>query len=93
MNALAAVDDVAKGVWQMNKGNYAHEWVQTGRLGTDQEGMLDRIGAPGAHCEEWVKALFRADTFAPISSYLTARDKMDALDCPTNPAPKAATGD
>lgn len=91
-NAMGSVDDVAKGVWQMNKGNYAHEWVQTGRFGTDQERMLDDINDPGVRCGDWVKGQFRADTLAPIGTYLTARDKMDELNCPTNPPPGAANG-
>jgi hypothetical protein len=91
-NGLSAVEDVAKGVWQMNQGDYGQDWVDIGRFGVEQEGMLDRIHDPGALCEDWVKGQFPADTFAPISSYLSARDQMDELNCPTKPPATPPTG-
>ena len=76
----------------MNQGDYGQEWVDIGRFGVEQEGMLDRIHDPGALCEDWVKAQLPADTFAPISSYLAARDQMDELNCPTKPPATPPTG-
>jgi hypothetical protein len=90
INTFSAADDVAKGVWQMNKGDYGDAWVEVGRFGTDQEGMLDRIARPGDACAGWVKSRFGSDTLSPITAYLAARDQMDDLDCPTNPAAEGA---
>jgi len=76
-NALAASDDLVRGIYQMNRGGYAHEWLAKDRFGYGQEGILSSIAEPGDSCRAYVRKRFGNAMLRPIEAYLSAIEFMD----------------
>ena len=71
-------DDLTRGIYQMNHGGYAHEWVELGRFHAPQEGVLAGVAGPGEACRTWVRGKLGSSVLGPIESYLDAAEAADA---------------
>lgn len=77
VGSLSAADDMIRGIYQMNYGGYAHEWVELGRFEWAQEGILSSTAQPGEDCRSFVRSGLGSSTLAPIDRYLAAVDRLE----------------
>ena len=77
--ALTDADDMIRGIYQMNYGGYAHEWVELGRFEWAQEGILNGFAKPDENCAKFVRKNLGSSTLAPVDRYLKAVDRLDQV--------------
>jgi hypothetical protein len=76
-HALTASDDLVRGIYQMNRGGYAHEWLAEERFGWGQEGILSGVSEPGKLCRSYVRRHFGSAMLQPIDTYLSWANSMN----------------
>ena len=78
-HSLSAADDVMRGIYAMNRGRYARDWISRRRFSAPQEALIERIGRPKAQCRGYVRRGLGSDVLRPIDAYLNVIKRLPTL--------------